>query len=312
MKLLVYTDGRPQSAQALACGAELSKKLDADLSVITVRPGTPAGEPPPPVGDPVAWQDRAALPRGLRLLTDAAVLLADSGIIDPLPSSVTIQDTPKGHLFGCTTTTGRRVAFYECFGNLVEVLNKEVDAHGYELLIIAPMRRSRLGRWVVGDVIRKLTLDLHTSLLVVRGGKPNGRFLVCCDGTPAARRPFLLLKSMLPAIEQPVDLIYVRLGGRPGQMDEQAEQTAQKFLEQARAWLDQGHKAGRILIKEGKDPAALIGREAGDNATIVVGASLRHDVYRRMLGSFPMQVIESTACCVLLVKAAADPDADFF
>ena len=47
MKLLVYTDGSAVSAKALRFAAQLTQKLDAELTVITTRTGTHAGRADP-------------------------------------------------------------------------------------------------------------------------------------------------------------------------------------------------------------------------------------------------------------------------
>jgi len=43
----------------------------------------------------------------------------------------------------------------------------------------------------------------------------------------------------------------------------------------------------------------------------MMGGSLRHDVYRRMLGSLPMRILERTPSSVLIVKRFSEDDLDF-
>jgi hypothetical protein len=43
-----------------------------------------------------------------------------------------------------------------------------------------------------------------------------------------------------------------------------------------------------------------------------MGASLRHDVYKRMMGSFPIQILSRTESSMILVKLPPDADTDFF
>ena len=150
IKLLVYTDGKPDAVRALHFAAELKKRLEAELSVITVRHGTHAAEEPPPVGVKLTADQRAKLPhRGLRILLDSASVLSDEGVLKPI-DSIQIRDIPQGYAFVCNSTTDDRIAFYVCFGHFLEVINKEVDEHGYSLLITALPRRSRLGRLMIG------------------------------------------------------------------------------------------------------------------------------------------------------------------
>lgn len=307
LKLLVYTDGESAAAGALHFAAELKKRLSAEMAVITVRTGTLATEEPPPVGVDFPLENRKTLPHGLQILVQAADDLAAEGLFEP-QTHITIRDVPSGHLFVCKTVSGERIPFYECFGHFIEALNREVDAQGYNLLIISPPRRSSLRRLITGDTTRKLALDLHSSILIVRGGGPDSRFMICADGSPSARRQFPLLRNILPAIREPVDLIWVK---KPNS-DEEASQAAAECLQHARNWLENCDKTGYMHQLEGEDPAGLIVEAAGCQSVIVMGASLRHDVYRRMLGSLPMQVLAQTDSSVLLVKLPPEADSDFF
>jgi nucleotide-binding universal stress UspA family protein len=306
INLLVYTDGGPESERALHFAAELKKRLNAGLSVITIRSGTHAAEDPPPIGMNITAGLRAELPLGLQILLDAAILLAEKTVLEPF-ETVTIRDIPKGHMFVCKGHADERIAFYECFGSFMETLNKEIDEHRYPLLIAAPPRRGKFGRLVAGDATRKLALDLHTSLLVVRGGGPDSRFLVCTDGSPSARRQFPLLLQLLPAIVQPVDLLCVL----PPDPDPQSEQEARACLERAEQWLSGCRKLGSVTVRESKDPMQPIIEAAGDDSVLMMGGSLRHDVYRRMLGSLPMRVLQHTPSSVLIVKRLPEEDVDF-
>jgi len=306
LKILVYTNGQPIAEKALHFAAELSWRLNAELAVITVRSGTHAAEEPPPVGIAFSLADRKSLPHGLQILTTALDFLAGRAIL-PMPQAITIQDIPRGYRFVCDAAAGRRIAFYESFGHPVETLNHEVDEHGYDLLVVAPPRRNRLGRWMSGNAIRKLALDLHTSLLVVRGGGPDSPYVVCADGSLSARSQFSLLRRLLPAIGPPVDLLWVKKSGD----DENTCHTAQACLSQAGQWLSEYHQKGRAIIKESDQPAEEITKTAGTDAVIMMGASLRHDVYRRMRGSQAMQVLDSSPASVLLVKLPPEEDVEF-
>ncbi len=307
IKLLVYTDGKPAAMSALHFAAVLTKRLSAELAVITVRRGTDTTEELPPIGVEFSLEKRDSLPMGLQILAGAIDVLTTEGLLQRQPN-VTIRDVPNGHLFVCKTITGERILFYECFGHFIETINHEIDRNGYNLLIISPPRRKGLGRLVTGDTTRKLALDLHTSVLTVRGGGPDSRFMICADGSPSARRQFPLLKNLLPAIREPVDLVWVK---KPDD-EKDALKAAAECLQHARNWLENCDRNGTVHRLEGDNPANLIVETAGGNAVIVMGASLRHDVYRRMLGSLPMQVLAQTDASVLLVKLPPEADSDFF
>ena len=307
IKLLVYTDGKPDAVNALHFAAALKKRLNAELSVITVRSSTYAAEEPPPVGAELSVDQGAELPHeGLRTLLDAASVLVDEGVLTPI-DSIQIRDTPQGHVFVCNGVADDRIAFYECFGPFVEAINKEVDEHGYCLVIAALPLRNRWGRLMSGNAARKLALDLHTSLLVVRGGGPDSRFLVCADGSPSAQRQFPLLKQLLPAIQQPIDILCMRAPDMPPQMVKDAEACMQR----ARDWLAECRKLGQAALRESQDRSETILEVAGEHTVIMMGSSLRHDVYRRIRGSLALQILESTPSSVLIVKRLPEGDPDF-
>lgn len=307
MKLLVYTDGNAVSAKALRFAAHLTQRLDAELTVITTRAGTHAIEPPPPLGRDIDLSDRKSMPSGLQVLTAALDVLSAEGLFER-QVSLQVRELPNGHIFFCNTPSGQRIPFYVCFGHLMEILNHEIEKHHYDLLIIAPPPRGRLRKMILGDISRKLVLDLHTSVLITRGGGPNSRFLVCADGSAAAKRQFSLLMQFLPVIEPPVELVCVLAPDR----DETAAQEADHCIQEATRWLTACGKQYTVHRLMGERPAEAISATAGDDAVIFLGASLRHDVYRRLWGSLPMQILARTNSSVLVVKALPEGDRDYF
>ncbi|MEJ2282851.1 MAG: universal stress protein [Desulfobacterales bacterium] len=307
MKLLVYTDGSAASAKALRFAAHLTQRLDAELTVITTRPGTHAIEPPPPLGRDIDLSDRNSLPSGLQVLTASLDVLSAEGLFEQ-QLSLQVRELPNGHIFFCNTPSGQRIPFYVCFGHLIEILNHEIEKHQYDLVIIAPPPRGRLRKMILGDISRKLVLDLHTSVLITRGGDPHSRFLVCADGSAAAKRQFPLLMQFLPVIEPPVELVCVLAPDH----DETAVQEADHCIQEATRWLAARGKQFTVHRRMGEQPAEAISAIAGDGAVIFLGASLRHDVYRRFLGSLPMQILARTKSSVLVAKALPEGDQDYF
>jgi len=307
MKLLVYTDGTPFSDNALHFAAQLTQKLDVELTVITTRSGTHAIEPLPPVGQDIALTDRQSFPPGLQVLTRALDVFTAEGLLAE-QTTLRISELSNGYSFFCSTTSGKRIPFYVCFGHRIEILNHEIENHHHQLLIIALPRRGGLHKMMLGDISRKLVLDLHTSVLITRNGRPNSRFLVCADGSAAAMRQFPLLKQFLPVIEPPVELVCVQTPDS----DEATIEGAEHCVRQATKWLTNCGKQIKVHRLKGDRPAELIAATAGDESVIFVGASLRHDVYRRLLGSLPMQILARTNSSVLVVKALPEGDQNYF
>ena len=112
MKIAVYTDGKPPAAAALRFAAVLCRRLSAEMSVLTARPGTHAMESPPPLGVALPREQWSTLPAGMRILTAALEVLADPGFLAP-PAAMKIREVPSGYLFVASTSAGQKIPFFE-------------------------------------------------------------------------------------------------------------------------------------------------------------------------------------------------------
>jgi nucleotide-binding universal stress UspA family protein len=307
LKILIYTDGSPAAAAALRFGAILAERLGTEIAIITVCPRSCVIDEPPMVGENIPQVEWDSLPTEIQILTHSMGLLAELGFLVSQPS-INILEVENGYLFLSFTPSGHRVQFYVCYGDLIEALNREVAADWHSLFVIAQQRSGRFERLVGGDIVRRIVLDLNSSVLVVRGGEMDSRFLVCVDGSLSACSEFPLLNQLLPAVLAPIDLIWVQVP----QASEGEVRTGKECIRQARTWLDSCGKPGALLEYKGMSPCDLILKEAGNQSVIVMGASLRHDLSRRLKGSLPLEVSAWTDSSVLVVKFPPEGDTDFF
>jgi len=307
LKILAVIDAKPASAATLKAAAQLSKRLGAELGVITVRSGTHATETLPPVGVDIPAGDWQKLPEGIQLLLRAADILVEAGLLAAV-TQIKLRDLPHGHVFFAQKISGERVLFSERFGSLVDELNNEITENQFELVVIAAPRRGPLGRFAPMNLPRKLALDLHCSFLVVRGGMPDSRYVVCADGSPSSRRIFPFFKKLLPAVRGPIDLICAQ---RPDPDPQEVEQ-AEHCLTLANAWLTRCGKAVKVSQPRGAKRYKVILEAAGSDAIIVMSESHMHDVRRRTLGTLPMKVLPRTDSSFLMVKEPTDPDPEMF
>lgn len=305
LNILVYTDGRSDSTKALHLAGNLQQHLKADLSIITVQSGTHATEAIPPVGRAFPLSRKAELPEGIQSLIQAVEDLTSTGLFIA-PKQITIHDISDGYIFVQDTVSGDRVPFSIRYGHFIEVLNKEVVEKKYDLVLIAPPQRSKLRSFVLGDTTRLLALDLHASILLVRGGDLNSRFLVCADGSLSSRQILPFLKRLLPAILRPMEIFWVQ----DPKLTEAETREVRAYLDKSCAWLDKHGKTNVLVHTAGDQPLDAILDKAGENSVVVMGASLRHDIYRRMLGSLPLQILSKTESSVLLVKQLPESDID--
>jgi nucleotide-binding universal stress UspA family protein len=259
------------------------------------------------VGVDIPAGERQNLPEGIQILLKAADMLAEAGLLAPV-TRIKLRDVPHGHLFFAQKTTGERVLFSERFGNLIDELNHEIAETHFDLVVIAAPRRGPLGRFASLNIPRRLSLDLHASFLVVRGGTPDSRYLVCADGSPSSRRIFPFFQKLLPAIRGAIDLICVQ---RPDPDPKDVDQ-AEHCLHMAQEWLVRCGKSVRISQPRGAKRFKLILEAAGADSVIVMGESHMHDVRRRTLGSLPLKVLSNTDSSFLMVKQPTEPDPEMF
>ncbi|UCG11078.1 MAG: universal stress protein [Deltaproteobacteria bacterium] len=307
LKILIYTDGSPAAAAALRFGAILAERLGTEIVVITVCPGSCLIDEPPLLGEDIPQVEWNCLPTEIHILTHAMGLLTELGFLVSQPS-INILEVESGYLFFASAPSGGQVPFYVRYGDLIEVLNHEMAGDWRSLVVIALPRIGPLKRFVGGDIGRRLVLNLNSSVLVVRGGDIDSRFLICVDGSPSAYRGLPILKQLLPAVRTPVDLIWVQV---PWASEEEVR-AGDECVRQARTWLDSCAKPGGLFELAGPSPLDMILQEARDQSVIVMGASLRHDLSRRLRGSLPLEVSAWTDSSVLVVKFPPAVDTDFF
>jgi nucleotide-binding universal stress UspA family protein len=307
LKILVVIDGKPTAAEALKTAAVLSERLGAALAVMTLRPGTHATETPAPVGVDIPVGDRKDLPEGIQILLNAAGLLVGAGLSTPV-DTIKLRDMPHGHLFFAPRTSGDPILFLERFGELIDELNQEIAENHHDLVVMAAPRRGSLGRFVSMNIPRRLALDLHSSFLVVRGGTPDSRFMVCADGSPSSRRIFPFLKNLLPAIQSSIDLVCAhKFDPDPREVEQ-----AQHCLNMAQDWLTRCGKSVSVYQPRGAKRYKLILEAAGENSIIVMGESHMHDVRRRTLGTLSLKVLSLADSSFLMVKQPTSPDPEMF
>ena len=176
----------------------LKIRLGAELAVITLSPG-PAIEELPSPGVSLPLKRETDCRRGFnrssrpwkRLLKTACWFAAVYHLKDIPLATCLLERPPRGN-----------DSLLRSFGPLVETLNRLIEEHQVHLLILSPPRRSGLPGLLAGDVSRNLVLDLHTSVLFVRGaGRTTGMW-----SAPTAlllRRGFPFLKHLLPAVKDP-------------------------------------------------------------------------------------------------------------
>jgi nucleotide-binding universal stress UspA family protein len=307
MKITIYHDDSELSLAALRTGASLAARVGQPFTIVTARPGTAPIEQQPEYGEEVERASWEALPPGLNLLSQALQEIEALGLIEPV-DKITPQEEPSGErFFYVQTIAGLSVRFTLRFGDPFDAIQSEIytqNENNYSLLVIADPGKKGIHRMFTSNLAHRACLDLMTSVLAVKGEHLDDSVFLCADGSSSARRAYPVLNWMLPALPGPFKVIGITLV----QADEVLKETCEECAKRARAWLASEDKETEVLIREGEEPAQIIMDEAGDEAIIVVGASMRSDLSKRLLGGVSMSILENSKATVLLAKALPDDE----
>ncbi|MEW5908504.1 MAG: universal stress protein, partial [Thermodesulfobacteriota bacterium] len=122
--------------------------------------------------------------------------------------------------------------------------------------------------------------------------------LICADGSPSSKRIFPMLKILSPAIKGQITVAWVRTP----KADFKEISAAKECLNEAREWLSSCGKEALVLELHHERPLDILSEQAGDDSVVVMGASLKHDLVRRTMGSLPIRMLAKTKSSVLVVK----------
>ena len=302
MRITIYHDDSELSLAALRTGINLAARLQQPFTILAARPGTDPIEEEPDYGvdlDRASWE---SLPAGLKLLTEALEEVESMGLVEPV-DKITLLEEPTGErLFFVETNTGQNLRFTVRFSDPFAAIESELytqEETDYNLLVIADPGKKGIHRMFTSNLAHRASLDLMTSVLAVKGEHLDAPVFLCADGSSSARRAYPVLNWMLPALPGLFNVIGVTLT----QAEQVLKETCEECAKRARAWLDAEDKNALVIIREGEDPAQIIIDEAGDDAIIVMGATLRSDLSKRLLGGVSMSVLENSKATVLLAKA---------
>jgi nucleotide-binding universal stress UspA family protein len=208
------------------------------------------------------------------------------------------EETGDVRRFRLPTDAGGEVTFEVHFAPPLKAIEQTVGHDGHDLLVIADPGKRGLHRVVTTNLAHRAALETMVSVLAVKGDHLDGRVVLCADGSKSARRAFPILRPLLPAVGDQVDV----LGVRERRAEAIIKETCVVCAERARGWLTAAGKRSEVVIREGERAEEVILDEVGSDSLLVMGASLRSDLARRLQGSVPLRVMERGLSSVLLAK----------
>jgi nucleotide-binding universal stress UspA family protein len=290
---LVYTDGSPQSAEAVRSAARLVKAGKGRLDVLTVADPLPYKEEAQNRND-IPTADWPSLPAGLEKLAMGILpLLVEEGLT-PLPQTLSFREEPDNrYSIRLTDVNGQPLRLWVSYTGSYDAITQLTEEADHDMVVVSASSSGLLGRILGKDLTSKLALNLPTSLLVVK--EPvhvTTPFVLCSDGSDSSRRAFGALRRLVPLLKSSVHIL-INEGQDPTPLH---------------AWLDKRHLAGHVMTMPAdlEDPAGEIIRIVHPGQVLVLGASLRATLAKKVQGSVPQEIIRRGGFSVLLSKELPD------
>lgn len=299
MKLLMCTDGQPFAEEAIQFGAKFAHELEADVTVLYVRPKVSGGDSihlataRKKMGE---WD--MDIP-GIEYLKRAKEVLAEAGLVSLVAEGETgvrhtFRKSAEGgvelHLIGRRT---ERVRLKLREGEPAEEILTEAGQGQYDLILTGSRGHQGFASYFVGSTALRIAEFAPCSVLIAKNIRKGRNFLMCTDGSGSAEKAELFGSQIAQALNARVTVLSVA--------EEEGLETAQAQVRRAEMILAQMGIQAKIKVRVGRPSEGIID-EAKDHDIVVMGASGSSAVKRFFLGSVPLKVIEYGACPVLLVR----------
>jgi nucleotide-binding universal stress UspA family protein len=297
-RILVATDGSPESVRAARTATELSNKLGLELHVVYVEP-TPDvyGIPEraiyfPETQDYLRTVERHAHER----ISEEAAKIRESG----------------GEIAEAYPRVGRPDAE-------IVWLAEELDAG---LVIVGSRGLGPFKRVLLGSVSNNVVRHAHGSVLVARGdGRGEGdhlpsRLLLAIDGSSEAAAATRAAVELANAIRSELHVMFaletgLRLSYLGPEVRDRWEEALEETKRKARAWVDQQAKrieaeggmveGTHLTLGKPDEEIVKVGEEL-DAGLIVLGSRGLGSINRALMGGVSDSVVRHAHCPVIVVR----------
>ena len=300
LSILAYTDGTKQSIDAVRSGLRLAVATGGALDIIhatDIPVETEISEDSPHIGEPVPRESWPELPQGLHhLALDVLDWIVEENLC-PEPEELEIRHYGTGLRRIRLEESKIPIRLWLAYTSPNEALTTLVKENESDLVIIRGEETSLLKRLLGHNLAEAVAINLPTNILVIRGAVyPNTPFVIASDGSESSQRTFGILRKLLPAIENPIDMI----------VKENAD------TQNLQTWLASHNLKGNVMTHESAEnehattPLNQIIEKIPENCVLVLGASMRNFILRTFTSSLPLALVRSAPFSVLISKELPD------
>jgi nucleotide-binding universal stress UspA family protein len=300
-KILLATDGSPEAERAARMAVTLSNGLGSELHVLRVG-GVPSAY--------YGYSEAEMFGRQYQILRARAEEYVRERLDEEAEKVRAMGGEVAGSHAGAGSADAEILRFAEELGAGLVILG----SRGF-----GPLRRA-----VMGSVSSSVVRHAHGSVLVVRGGGPEGnhlpgRILLAFDGSKEARAASRAAVEISNATSSELHVVYSLntelWRSYPGQIIANTREEDLEDLEESKrkagTWIDrqaeriraEGAKVEEVHLAFGKPDEAIVklGEEL-EAGLIVTGSRGLGGVRRALMGSVSDSVVRHAHCPVLVVR----------
>lgn len=296
-KTVIAVSNLPTASQFLHWGAQLTRTLQSDLTVLYVSHTRHLG----PLHLSVTAEKMAEWgvePPSFRLLREAEALLKAEGALQldergQVVMRHSFKDIGQGvgevHLKGIHQED-IRLRLRE--GLVVPQVLKEVEDPSYDLIFIGTRGQRGLGRNLLGNVAHDVALRAPCSVLVTKNLDKARAVLIGVTDRPSSGEAVVQGLALAKALELPLRLIAI------APLPHHRTQ-AQALLNATLPLIATMDYEAEALLKEG-DPAKALIETAGEDHVLALGRAPMSLVRKVFLGDISQKILERGRCSVFI------------
>ncbi len=294
------TDGDENAESAIRFGGKLAKEMNADVSIVHIRPPVSASSRPQLITARKKLGEWNFNIPGIEYLIRAKEILAEIGLTRSGPEKeakvsqafrANVDGATELHLIG---EHGGLVRLRLREGHPVEEILEEADLGDYDLIIVGSSGHQGISRYFVGSTALRVADLAACSVLIAKNIREDDNFLLCTDGSRLSERAEILGAEMAQVLGAKVTVLSVAEA-------EEDRESAEKLTRRAGMILAQMGVEAQQKVRMGH-PSDEIIDEAKDHDIVVMGSSGSSAVRKFFIGSTPLKVIEYGECPVLIVR----------
>ena len=292
MHFLVCIGGEHYSRDTLKLGIQLASALQADLSILYVRPRVSSQFKSELRISRQKLEEWDLETPEVRVMKVVEGMLLEQEFLRTVNGTVDVRHLPKPgvrgayeyHLYG---SGGENVRIRVREGDVVHSIISETSEIHHDLVVVGAPREG-------GRLVRQIIQYIETSVLIVRNPGWDYRLLLCLDDSRSAQKAAEFAARAARLLQTSIDILCIHAYPWDEHKALEVAERAQRFFKRAQI-------ESTVRVRRGPVERTILS-EAEPDHLVVIGTSERSSLSQILFGSTPVRVGRQGNTPVLVVK----------